>query len=128
MSKPERLSAGEAEARVVMVSAPEDQAERLARGLVESGLAACVQRLGGMRSTYRWEGRVQDEPEALLLIKTLASRVLDLEAWLVREHPYDVPECLSLTVDRTEPGYLGWMVSTLAGAEGTPIPGDGAQA
>ena len=100
-----------AEPRVVLVTAPDvDVAKRLARGLVEARLAACVNVVGGVTSVYRWEGATHEDPEVLLVVKTTAERLEALEAWLAEEHPYDVPECVALEVARVEAKYLAWLV------------------
>lgn len=97
---------------LVLCTCPRGEpAAALARALVEQRLAACVNVLGDLRSIYRWQGRLEDEPEALLLIKTVAARVATLKAWIAEHHPYDVPEVLVLPVaDGLEP-YLDWVAA-----------------
>jgi periplasmic divalent cation tolerance protein len=103
-----------AEPILVLTSCPDEPvAERIARELIEGGLAACVSRIGPMRSTFRWQGAVQDEPEVLLLIKTLTSRYLDLEVRLKSLHPYEVPEILALPVTAGSREYLSWLSSNV---------------
>jgi periplasmic divalent cation tolerance protein len=98
------------EAIVVLTTCPNDAvAARIARELVESGLAACVNRVGAVHSTYRWQGAIQDEPEVLLVIKTLSSRYSELEMRLKSLHPYDLPEIIALPVTRGSAEYLGWL-------------------
>lgn len=98
------------DAILVLTACPDEAtAARIARDLVESGLAACVSRLPGAHSTYRWEGRLQDEPEVLLLIKTLATRFETLEMRLKSLHPYEVPEIIALPVVNGSPEYLAWL-------------------
>ena len=80
------------------VTAPPDAADRLARGLIEEELAACVNRVA-CESTYRWEGQVHEGEETILLAKTTADRYADLEDWIVEHHPHDVP-----CVERFEEG------------------------
>ena len=82
---------------------------------MESGLAACVNRIGAVHSTYRWQGAIHDEPEVLLVIKTLSIRYSELEMRLKSLHPYDVPEIIALPVTRGSAEYLAW----LGGAVGT---------
>jgi len=94
---------------VLTACSEEATAVRIARDLVESGLAACVSRLPGAHSTYRWEGRLQDEPEVLLIIKTLATRFEALEMRLKSLHPYEVPEIIALPVASVSPEYLAWL-------------------
>ena len=98
------------DAILVLTTCPDEAtAVRIARDLVESGLAACVSRLPGAHSTYRWEGRLQDEPEVLLIIKTLATRFEALELRLKSLHPYELPEIIALPVTSVSPEYLAWL-------------------
>jgi periplasmic divalent cation tolerance protein len=99
-----------AEALVVLCSCPDEAtADRIARELVTAQLAACVNRLPGVRSTYRWEGVLQDEPEVLLTIKTTKSRYEELEMRLKALHPYEVPEIIALPVLAGAAPYLAWL-------------------
>lgn len=96
--------------RVVLCTCPdEDTAFELARGLVEAGLAACVNILPEIRSVFRWQGEVQSEAETLMVIKTSDGRYAELESWLVSNHPYDVPEVLALPVGGGLGAYLDWV-------------------
>lgn len=95
---------------VVLTTCPDDAAAaRIARELVESGLAACVSRVGPVHSTYRWQGAIRDEPEALLLIKTVTTRYPELEMRLKSLHPYEVPEIIALPVTAGSAAYLSWL-------------------
>lgn len=95
---------------VVLTTCPDDAAAaRIARELVESGLAACVSRVGPVHSTYRWQGAIRDEPEALLLIKTVTTRYPELEMRLKSLHPYEVPEIIALPVVAGSAAYLSWL-------------------
>jgi periplasmic divalent cation tolerance protein len=98
------------DAILVLTACPDEATgARIARDLVESGLAACVSRLPGAHSTYRWKGRLQDEPEVLLIIKTLVTRFEALEMRLKSLHPYEVPEIIALPVVNGSPEYLSWL-------------------
>lgn len=98
------------DALVVLVTAPDAEvAARLARTLVEDRLAACGNVLPGLRSIYRWEGRVHDEPEALLLLKTTRARFEALREAVLRLHPYQVPEVIALPVEAGSAPYLAWL-------------------
>ena len=97
------------EIRVVLVTAPREAAPALARSLVASGAAACVNVLGPIRSVYRWEGRVQDDPEHLLVVKTTAGLVPRLEARVRGLHDYDVPEVIALPIVAGSAPYLAWL-------------------
>jgi periplasmic divalent cation tolerance protein len=81
----------------------------IARTLVSEGLAACVNRVPGVMSTYRWQGAVHDDAEVLLLIKTTAQRLEALRARLLELHPYDVPELIALPIERGHAAYLAWL-------------------
>ena len=98
---------------LVLCTAPAegDQAAKLAAGLVKARLAACVNMVPGLRSFYRWEGKVHDDPEVQLLIKTRRSRYAELEHWLGEHHPYDVPEILALPITAGSQAYLDWLVA-----------------
>jgi len=96
--------------RAVLTTAPDAAvASRLARTLVEEGLAACVNVLSGVRSVYRWEGSLHEEEEVLLIIKTQAARSQALAARIKDLHPYDVPEVVVLPVVGGNLPYLEWV-------------------
>ncbi|MFT3917164.1 MAG: divalent-cation tolerance protein CutA [Anaeromyxobacteraceae bacterium] len=104
---------------VVLVTAPSpERAAELARAVVEERLAACGNVVPGVRSIYRWEGKVVDEPEALLVLKTTRDRLDALQERVLALHPYEVPEVLALSVDAGAERYLGWVH-----AETHPSPG-----
>ncbi len=101
------------DAILVLVTAPNaDTAAALARTLVEEGLAACGNLIPGLRSIYRWEGKVQDEAEVLLLLKTRASLFEPLRARLVALHPYQVPEVLRVDIAEGHAPYLAWILDS----------------
>jgi periplasmic divalent cation tolerance protein len=90
-----------------------DEAERLASGLVERRLAACVQ-ISRVTSHYIWDGDSTRAEEYLLAIKTSATRYDDVSAYIVAEHHYDVPELIEVPITRGSPGYLAW-IDTMSG-------------
>jgi periplasmic divalent cation tolerance protein len=94
--------------RIVLVAAPAAAASRIARDLVVRGLAACVNVVPGVRSTFRWRGKVDSARESLLLAKTVRGRLPDLIPYLTGVHPYDVPEILVLRAESGLPSYLAW--------------------
>ena len=99
----------ESELIVVLCTVPdEDTAQRLARGLVEARLAACVNAIPGVKSYYRWKGKTEVDSEIQLLIKTQRARFDELEAWIRANHPYEVPEIVALAADRVSESYLRW--------------------
>ena len=94
----------------IRVTAPDSEvAERLARDLVARRLAACVQQLPGIVSTYEWEGETERAEEILLLAKTTAER-FDAVCAAIRDlHPYDTPEILAVPIDQALPAYRQWV-------------------
>jgi periplasmic divalent cation tolerance protein len=98
-------------ALVVLVTAPSaEKALELARALVGERLAACASLVPGVRSIYWWEGKVQDEPEALLVLKTTRDRFEALRDRTLALHPYQVPEVIALPVEAGSAAYLEWLV------------------
>ena len=83
--------------------------ERLARQLVESRLAACVNVIPGARSFYRWKGVVEDSPEVVLIIKSSRTLFDALRLELEKAHSYEIPEVLALSVVEGSEGYLHWL-------------------
>ena len=95
---------------VVLITTPNaEEAEALARKIVESRLAACVQVMPPMRSFYFWEGSVLEDAEHLLLIKTLEEKFDRLRHFIEVNHSYAVPEIVALAAEKVSDGYLGWM-------------------
>ena len=97
----------------VLVTVPDPgKAAELARALVEARLAACGNVVPGVRSIFRWEGKVQDEAEALLILKTTRGRIPELVARIRALHPYEVPEVLAVPVEDGNGAYLDWVVES----------------
>lgn len=90
-------------------------AQAIAEALVGERLAACVNRLPGVRSTYRWHGEVTTDSEELLLIKTTTGRFEMLKARLLQLHPYDLPELIAVPVVHGHDAYLDWVRANAAG-------------
>ncbi|MFC7624546.1 divalent-cation tolerance protein CutA [Microlunatus sp. GCM10028923] len=88
----------------------EEEAGRIADGLVAARLAACVQVAGPVRSVYRWQGELHSEREWQLWIKTAADRQDAVIAWIEQHHSYDVPELVFLPISAGLPAYLDWIV------------------
>lgn len=86
-----------------------EEAESVARSLVEKRLAACVNIVAPVRSFYRWKGKVEDAAEWLLIIKTSRSRFDELRAALELVHTYELPETLAIAVVDGSPTYLNWL-------------------
>ena len=84
-------------------------AQGIAEALVGERLAACVNRVPGISSTYRWQGTVTTDGEELLLIKTTVDRYAALQARLLELHPYELPELVAVPVARGHEAYLDWV-------------------
>ncbi len=103
------------EAVVVVASVPNsEEAETMARKIIEAKFAACVQVLPPMKSFYFWENRIQADSEHLLLIKTLTEKYDELEKFIQTNHSYDVPEVVAFAAERVSESYLGWMKDYLS--------------
>ncbi len=96
---------------VVLTTTPTaEEAENLARKIIEAKLAACVQVLPQMKSFYFWEGKIQNDSEHLLLIKTLDEKFDELKNFIQSNHSYDVPEIFALDAKDVSESYLKWMI------------------
>lgn len=99
---------------VVLVTAgSEREAARIARHLVESRLAACVNICSPVRSIYRWEGKIQNDREFLLFIKTKRSLFRAVKESILRIHSYTTPEVIALPVTEGSQAYLRWIDDSL---------------
>jgi periplasmic divalent cation tolerance protein len=98
------------DAMLVFTTLPSaDKGAELARALVEERLAACANLIPAVRSIYRWEGKIHDENEVLVLIKTRAENIERLKARILELHPYEVPEVLAVPVESGYHAYLEWI-------------------
>lgn len=95
---------------VVMTTvASADEAVTLIQTLLERRLIACGQIVPGVRSLYRWKGKIADEPEVIVYLKTRSARLESLEVAFSELHPYKVPELLALPVSAGLAKYLTWI-------------------
>jgi len=101
---------------LVLCTCPDDAiADEIAMELVTRGLAACVNRLANVRSTYRWEGRIERDDECLLIIKTVSGRVDELTAAVSGRHPHELPEVIAVPLGAAgSAGYLDWIRQSTA--------------
>jgi periplasmic divalent cation tolerance protein len=96
---------------VVLVTAPDlEHARAIGRALVEERLAACVNLIPGIESIYRWQGKVSQDAEVLLVVKSQASRLPALAARVKELHPYELPEVLALPAAGGSQAYLDWVL------------------
>jgi periplasmic divalent cation tolerance protein len=101
--------------RVVFVTAPDAEVARtLARTLVEERLIACANVLPPVQSIYRWQGRVEEAAEVLLVLKTVQDRLPALVGRVKELHPYQVPEIIALPVEAALPAYAAWIAEETA--------------
>jgi periplasmic divalent cation tolerance protein len=99
---------------VVLVTAPSaEKAAEIARKLVEEKLAACGSVIPAVRSIYRWEGKVHDDAEALLVLKAPRKRLQELSDRVVQLHPYEVPEVIGLPIEGGNERYIDWIVQSM---------------
>ena len=97
-------------ARIVFCTcADSETASRLARALVDERLAACVNAIPGVVSTYRWNDAIHTDNEVLLLIKTTPDRLDAMQARLLELHPYEIPEVLAIEAVAGSAPYLAWL-------------------
>ena len=102
-------------ALLVLCTCPNDEtADRIATALVEERLAACVNRVSGIASTYRWKEAVRRDAETLLLIKTTGTRYDALRERIVALHPYELPEVIAVDIALGLPEYLAWIAAETA--------------
>ncbi len=95
--------------KVVLITAPPEEAGGLARRAVEADLAACINLVRGVTSHYRWEGRVQADEESLLIAKVSDDRVEEFVRRVRGWHSYECPEIVVLPVTGGNPDYLAWV-------------------
>lgn len=98
---------------VISTFADKDSASQFGTTAVESQLAACVNLIPGVTSIYQWKGRIEEEAEVIALIKTTTGKLVELEAFLQKNHPYDEPECVVLPIEAGSAGYLDWIKDSL---------------
>jgi periplasmic divalent cation tolerance protein len=95
---------------VVYVTTPnEDEAVKIAKAIVEEGLAGCVNIVKAVRSIYRWQGKIEDDSEALMIIKTKRELFDQLQKRIKGLHSYSVPEIISLPITDGSADYLNWL-------------------
>ena len=98
---------------VLSTASSKEEAERIATGLVEGQLAACVNILPGLTSVYRWKDAIEHADEVLLLIKSTKRVFPELEQAIREAHSYDVPEVLAIPIEAGSDGYLSWLAGGL---------------
>jgi periplasmic divalent cation tolerance protein len=104
--------------RIVFTTAgSEEEASKIARHLVERGLAACVNRVSHVTSVYRWKDKVEEAHEWLLIIKTTAGVFGQVRQAIADLHSYELPECICLAIEDGSPDYLQWIAESVSAEE-----------
>lgn len=98
---------------VFMTAANRDEARQLAEMLVERRLAACVQIMPEMESVYRWQGKIERQPEVLLIAKTLSGKFAALESAVRAVHSYATPEIVAVPLTECSSPYLEWLSASV---------------
>ena len=96
--------------RVVLITVPDTACARnLANALLEQRMAACVNIVPAVESHYRWQGKIEQSSEVLLIVKTAKTAIGGLERIVREEHPYECPEILAMPILSGSPAYLSWL-------------------
>jgi periplasmic divalent cation tolerance protein len=104
--------------RIVLTTAgSEEEAQEIARHLVESRMAACVNIVPRISSVYRWQGKVEEAREWLLIVKTTADAFEKVREAIAELHSYELPECVCLTIEDGLANYLQWIADSVAAKE-----------
>lgn len=99
---------------VLTTTGSEAEAQKIARHLVENRMAACINIVPQIDSVYRWQGKVEEASEWLLLIKTTADAFEKVRQAIAELHSYELPECVCLKVEDGSPHYLQWIADSVA--------------
>lgn len=95
---------------VALITVPnEDEAVKISRTLVEEKLAGCINIIKNVRSIYFWKGKIEDEPEVLMVVKTKSELFEELEKRVKSLHSYTVPEIIGLEIKKGSENYLNWL-------------------
>jgi periplasmic divalent cation tolerance protein len=104
--------------RIVLTTAgSEEEARKIARRLVETRVAACVNIVPQIASIYRWQGKVEESREWLLVIKTTDAAFDKVRQAIAELHSYELPECICLTIEDGSPNYLQWIAGSVVAEE-----------
>lgn len=99
---------------VVLNTCPDQEtAGSIAGQLVQNGLAACVNMVPAIKSVYQWQGKIEQDDEVLLIIKTRQDKFSQLEALIQQHHPYELPEIVAVPINTGLTGYLNWIDQSL---------------
>lgn len=99
----------------VLVTIPQNKAEKLAKKLLKEHVCACVNILNGVRSFFRWEGKIDTSKESIMIIKTKKNLFEKLKKTITENHPYDTPEIIGFEIDKINKKYLDWLKKETCG-------------
>ncbi len=103
---------------LILCTVPDEEtAEKLAKGLVSERLSPCVNIIPKIRSIYFWDGKVEDDGELLLLIKSKKEFFEEIKKYIVENHPYVVPEIISFKIESSFEKYRDWFLNYLHGMD-----------
>jgi len=91
-----------------------DIATQLAQAVVEKQLAACVNIVPGIQSVYQWQGKIENDSEFLLMMKTNRDKIESLQTYILEQHPYEITEFITLNIESGSAAYLDWINSSLS--------------
>jgi len=97
--------------RIAMVTVPRDEAAALAKSIIESRLAACVNVLPKVESYYWWNDEINTDKESLLIIKTIENKIEKLILFVEEHHPNNVPEIIAFKLSEGLPEYINWVIA-----------------
>ena len=100
---------------VLATASSKKEATKIARAMIEENRAACVNILPGVTSIYHWQGKVQNSQEVLLIFKTTKRQYSELEKSICAMHSYEVPEVISISVNKGWPPYVDWVMGKTTG-------------
>ena len=86
-----------------------EEARKIGRHVVENKIAACANLISNINSIYRWKGKIEEDAEILLLIKTVEEKADEVIAAIEKIHSYDTPECIGFKIDKGSKKYLKWL-------------------
>jgi|SRR5580692_164397 periplasmic divalent cation tolerance protein len=102
---------------VFTATSSEEEARKIARHLVQQRLAACVNIVPQIASIYRWQGKIEEAREWLLIVKTTAAAFPRVRGAIAELHSYELPECICVTIEDGSPTYLQWIAESVAAVE-----------
>jgi periplasmic divalent cation tolerance protein len=104
--------------RIVLTTAgSEEEAQKISRHLVERRLAACVNIVPQVTSIYRWQGKLEEAREWLLIVKTTAAAFGQVRGAIAELHSYELPECICFMIEDGSPTYLEWIADSISVGE-----------